>query len=82
MDYQLSQEQQMLVDMVRRFVREEICPLEEKLDPDAGEIHPQDSERLKEMTRKMGLYGLGIPPEFGGPDVDVTTQTLLAFEMA
>lgn len=82
MDYQLSEEQQMLVDMVRRFVREEICPLEDNLDPDAGEIHPDDSERLKEMTRKMGLYGLGIPPEFGGPDVDVTTQTLLAFEMA
>jgi len=82
MDYQLSEEQQMLVDMVRRFVRTEICPLEDNLDPDAGEIAPEDSERLKEMTRNMGLYGLGIPPEFGGPDVDVTTQTLLAFEMA
>ena len=55
MDYQLSEEQQMLVDMVRRFVREEICPLEDKLDPDAGEIHPDDSERLKAMTRKMAI---------------------------
>ena len=32
------------------------------------------------MTRAMGLYGLGIPPEFGGPDVDIVTQTLIAFE--
>ena len=29
-----------------------------------------------------GLYGLGIPAEFGGPEVDLVTRTLLAIEMS
>ena len=82
MDYQMTDEQRIIIDMVRKFVREEIVPLEEKLDPDAGEIDPEDHARLVEMTKNMGLYGLGIPPEFGGPEIDVTTMTLMAFEMA
>ena len=30
----------------------------------------------------MGLYGLDIPPAFGGPDIDLVTRTLMAVEMA
>ncbi|TDJ40859.1 MAG: cyclohexanecarboxyl-CoA dehydrogenase [Gammaproteobacteria bacterium] len=68
--------------MVRRFVRDEILPLELDLDPDADQLAPADSQRLIAKTKEMGLYGLGIPPEFGGPDVDLVTRTLLAIEMA
>ena len=38
MDLALSDEQRIIVDMVRRFVREEIVPLEDTLDPDADEV--------------------------------------------
>ena len=38
MDLALSEEQKMIVEMVRQFVREEIVPLEEHLDPDADEL--------------------------------------------
>ncbi|MGI9643078.1 MAG: acyl-CoA dehydrogenase family protein, partial [Acidimicrobiia bacterium] len=82
MDLLPSEEQQLLIDMVRRFVREEILPLELDLDPDADQLAPADAERLTAKTREMGLYGLGIPPEFGGPEVDLVTRTLLAIEMA
>jgi alkylation response protein AidB-like acyl-CoA dehydrogenase len=78
----LTEEQTLLVEMVRRFVREEIVPLELKLDPDADELEPEDRTRLRDMTRKMGLYGLDIPPEFGGPEIDLVTRTLLAIEMS
>ena len=82
MDLQLSEEQEMIIGMVRRFVREEIVPLERDLDPDADELHPDDRDRLIEKTRAMGLYGLDIPPEYGGPDVDLVTRTLIAVEMS
>ncbi|MBL4865453.1 MAG: acyl-CoA dehydrogenase family protein [Pseudomonadales bacterium] len=82
MDYQLSEDQKLIVENVRRFVKKEILPLEEKLDPDAGEVSPEDKERLVSITREMGLFGLGIPPEFGGPDIDVTTQTLITLEIS
>jgi alkylation response protein AidB-like acyl-CoA dehydrogenase len=80
MDFEMTREQEMIVDQVRRFVREEIWPLEAKLDPDASRVEPEDHARLTAITREMGLYGLGIPPEFGGPDVDIVTQTLIAIE--
>ena len=46
MDFEPSSEQQMLIDQVRRYVREEIIPLEAKLDPDAAELDPADYARL------------------------------------
>jgi alkylation response protein AidB-like acyl-CoA dehydrogenase len=82
MELTLTDEQTMIVDMVRRFVAEEILPLELNLDPDADELDPADKARLIEKTREMGLFGLGIPPEFGGPDVDMVTRVLLAMEMS
>ncbi len=82
MDFQLSDEQRLLVDVVRRFVRQEIVPLEDDLDPDAGSLPPAESERLIAMTKDMGLYGLDIPHEYGGPEIDIMTRTLLAIEMS
>ncbi len=81
MDYQLTDEQRIIVDTVRKFMREEILPLEDRLDPDAGDLEPEDKARLVAKVTDMGFYGLGIPPEFGGPDLDTTTQTLIAMEL-
>ncbi len=82
MDLDLTEEQTLIVGTVRRFVREEVLPLELDLDPDADELAPDDNARLTEMTRAMGLYGMGIPPEYGGPEIDLVTRTLIAIEMS
>ncbi len=82
MKLQMTQEQELITGMVRKFVREEIVPLELNLDPDADELDPADRDRLVEKTKAMGLYGLGIPAEYGGPDIDLMTSTLIAIEMS
>lgn len=82
MDLQLTEEQKMIVATVRRFVSEEIVPLESNLDPDADQLPPGDRERLVAKVKDMGLYGLDIPVEFGGPDLDMVTRTLIAIEMS
>lgn len=82
MDLELSDEQRLIVDTVRRFVREQILPLESDLDPDADELDPEDHHRVQAMVREMGFFGLDIPPEYGGPDIDIVTRTLMAIEMA
>ncbi len=82
MDLSLTQEQEMIIGLVRRFVREEILPLELKLDPDADALDAVDRDRLISKTKELGLYGLDIPPEYGGPDIDLVTRTLIAVEMA
>ena len=80
MDFALTEEQTMIVDMVRRFVRQEILPLEENLDPDADEVEPDVLAGLIEKTKAMGLYGLDTPPEYGGPEIDMVTRVLIAIE--
>ena len=82
MDLMPSDEQQMIIETVRRYVREEISPLEADLDPDAGTLAPADQERLVAKVKQMGFYGLDIPAEFGGPGLDVTTRALMAIEMS
>ena len=82
MNLELTEEQDMVIGMVRRFVREEILPLEFDLDADADEISSEDRDRLVEKTKSMGLYGLDIPPEYGGPEIDLITRTLVAVEMS
>ena len=82
MDLELSEEQRIIVDTVRRFVRDEIVPLEADLDPDGSALDPADQERLVAKIRAMGFYGLDIPPEYGGPEIDIVTRTLMAIEMA
>ena len=80
MNLSLTEEQELIIETVRRFVRDEIVPLELGLDPDADELEPVDRARLVEKTRAMGLYGLDIPPAYGGPELDLVTRTLLAIE--
>jgi alkylation response protein AidB-like acyl-CoA dehydrogenase len=82
MDLEPSEEQRLITETVRKFVREEIVPLEADLDPDASELEPGDRDRLVAQVKAMGFYGLDIPEEYGGPGVDIVTRTLMAIEMA
>src|SRR6478736_1193861 len=72
----------MIVASVRRFVRDEIVPLESNLDPDADQLEAADHARLVGKVKEMGFYGLDIPAEFGGPGIDLVTRCLMAIEMA
>lgn len=82
MDLHLSDEQKILVNTVRRFVREEIVPLEAEMDPDGFELPREDHARLVAMTKEMGLYNMSAPPEYGGGGIDTTTQAMLHEEMS
>ena len=82
MDFELSDEQRLIIDNVRRFIRQEIRPLEADLDPDAYRLKPEDEARLKQMTKAMGLFQMEVPEEYGGPGVDTVTRTLIAEELS
>ncbi len=82
MDLELSEQQELIVAQIRRFVREEIVPLEENLDPDASELAPEDFARLSAKVREMGFWGLDVPAEYGGAGIDLVTRTLVAIEMS
>lgn len=76
----LTDEQLALVQMVRKFVRTEVVPLEYELDPDASRIPPEAREKLRARVRQMGLYNIELDEEYGGPGLDVFTRSLIAIE--
>jgi acyl-CoA dehydrogenase len=74
LDFELAEEHRMLKDLVARFVREELVPLEAKvLDREAAgggwTLEPQDVGRLDEKSRSLGLWGLDAPEDVGGSDL-------------
>ncbi|MGD0981425.1 MAG: acyl-CoA dehydrogenase family protein, partial [Solirubrobacteraceae bacterium] len=60
-----TEEQRELCLTVRRFVTEQILPLEMTLDPDASELSAEERAPLVETAKRIGLYNLGVPAEDG-----------------
>ena len=65
MDFSLSNEQRMLVSTVRRFIREELWPLEDAVEQD-GALDPGIATALHEKSRALGLYAMNMPVDLGG----------------
>jgi acyl-CoA dehydrogenase len=80
--FTLPDELRVLRDQVRRFIREEIIPLEQRLDPDAPGIPEEDFQRLATKTRAAGLWALGAPEEYGGGGLDTFSMSAILEEMA
>jgi acyl-CoA dehydrogenase len=81
-DYGLPDELKMLQSTVRKFVKNEILPVEHTLDPDATEFPPKEIARLREKTRAMGMYQPSAPAEYGGAGLDFFANTLFMEEVS
>tara|TARA_R110000787_G_scaffold44164_3_gene108323 strand:+ start:5066 stop:6229 length:1164 start_codon:yes stop_codon:yes gene_type:complete len=71
MDFELAEEYRMLRDLVQRFVREELIPLEAGvLERDAegkgAYLTASERERLNKVSKEMGLWSLDAPEDAGG----------------
>ena len=79
--YTMPEELKLLREQVRRFVREEIIPVEQRIDPDAPDIPEEDFKRLSQKTKAAGLWALGAPEEYGGGGMDTFSMAVLVEEM-
>jgi acyl-CoA dehydrogenase len=61
----LPDDLRMLRDMVRRFVTEELIPLEGK-SLDGATLKPEVEEKLTARCKELGLWQIDVPEEFGG----------------
>ena len=80
--FTLPDELRILGDQVRRFVQDEIVPLEQRLDPDAPDIPREDFLRLSAKTKAAGLWALGAPEAHGGGGLDTFSLCVILEEMA
>ena len=65
MDFALSEEQRLLVETARRFVRTELMPLEGELERHARST-PATARAIFEKSKALGLYAVNILAEYGG----------------
>ena len=70
-------ERELIVSTVRRFVEKEVIPVASELEH--RNEYPHD---LVRQMKEMGLFGLNIPEEYGGANVDTTTFAMVFEEIA
>lgn len=77
MDFQLTEEQQMIQDAARDFAQSEIAPIAAAFD-ETGEF-PLETIR---KAGELGFMGLEVPEEYGGAGLDAVGFALLMEEIA
>lgn len=65
-----------ILDTVRRFVREQVVPCEEQIE----ETDAIPTE-LRRHAAEMGLFGFSLPEEHGGLGLGMVEEVQLAFEL-
>lgn len=76
MNFALTEEQQSVQKMVRRFVDNEIIPYIQEWDR-KGEFQPSIIKKLAELQ----LMGVCIPEEYGGAGMDYNTLAIVCAEL-
>ncbi|WP_288456459.1 acyl-CoA dehydrogenase family protein [uncultured Sphingomonas sp.] len=74
MNFDLDDDHRMIADLVRRFVDDELVPLEgavlqRDVAGDGLHLSTAERERIDRVSREMGLWGLDAPADVGGHDL-------------
>jgi len=77
--FEIPEELRMLQQTVRRFVKEELLPLE-KRTLDLEQVPAGEYARLREKVRDMGLWLMTVPQEFGGAGLGSLASVLVVEE--
>lgn len=76
MDFDLTEEQQMIQDTIRKFANEEIAPVASENDKKA-----QFPREIFNNLADLGFMGTPIPEEYGGAGFDFISHAIVAEEI-
>ena len=76
MQYDFTEEQVILQNMVRRLAKEKVAPGASKRDEE-GEF----SWEMVELLRENGLFGIDLPEEFGGSGAGLLSMAIVVEEL-
>ena len=78
-DFSIPSETQLLVDTVRRFVTQEVQPLENETEA-LGHVPPEALKRVRGKAQELGLFAMNMPEDCGGGGLDNVTMCLVEEE--
>jgi acyl-CoA dehydrogenase len=76
MQFELTDEQQMIVDTVRSFTEKELFPHEDLVEK-LGDVPKDLVQQIKDRSIAAGLYAANMPAELGGGGLDSFDVTLV-----
>ena len=81
--WELPSELVLLRDNIKKFMREEVCPVEETLEHDSYRMPNELLEPLqKKAKRDLGVWCMNTPKEYGGSELSLLAQAVVAEEAA
>ncbi|GAB5468696.1 MAG: acyl-CoA dehydrogenase [Rhodospirillales bacterium] len=80
MQFELSEEQAMIVRTTRGFVEEVLYPHEETVEREDA-IPEAVAQEVKERSQALGLYAANMPEDLGGGGLDAVTLALMEREL-
>jgi len=76
----MPEEIKILQESVRKFIRKEIIPREQQIDWDAPYFPPDMLQEVQKLGRKLGIWYMDAPEEYGGSGLSVFAQAVIAEE--
>lgn len=76
MDFALNDEQKLIIETVRRFVRQELAPLEAQVEAD-GRLDPDVARAIHAKAKALGLYAMNVPASLGGGGLSAVDTMLV-----
>ncbi len=80
MNFELNDEQQLIVDTVRAFVENELYPHEEEVER-TGIVPKELGQEIAQKCKDIGFYAPNLPTEVGGGGLNHLDFTLLEREL-
>lgn len=80
MNFDLSEEQLMLVETARRFVEEELYPHEQEVER-TNAVSPELRQQIIDRSVELGLYAANMPEDLGGGGLDPLSMCMLDREL-
>lgn len=80
MNFSPAEESSLLAASVRRFVEQELQPLEAEVES-SGALEPERAREIFLKSKSLGFYAMNMPEEVGGGGLGAVEMCLAAIEM-
>src|SRR5829696_5616851 len=83
MDFELPEELRMFKESLRRFVSNELIPIERQtVTAEGEEVKPEFLGRLQQRAKDLGIYMMEVPEEYGGAGLSLVQRTVVTEELS
>jgi acyl-CoA dehydrogenase len=81
MDFNLPEELILLKDNLRRFIDNEVIPVERECCP-GEEMNPQWREKFEQRAKELGIWMMEVPEEHGGMGLGILPRVVVWEELS